>query len=164
MALVIHRFWKAICMTMPKVLAWFITFNFINIAWVFFRAKEWKDAVKVLKGMFNIDHINIVGYIEQKIIIVKNIYINFVEILVQPGDNKLSNFLTGFFDHYNNDTFIFLHILISAAIVISVRNSSQIIKIFSVNTLYLFMNILLFVSSIYILSFGTYSEFLYFNF
>jgi len=52
MALVIHRLWKAIGFTMPKLLAWFITFNFINIAWVFFRAKEWSDAIKVLEGMF----------------------------------------------------------------------------------------------------------------
>jgi hypothetical protein len=34
------------------VFAWFITFNFINISWVFFRAKEWDDALKVLDGMF----------------------------------------------------------------------------------------------------------------
>jgi hypothetical protein len=24
----------------------------VNIAWIFFRAKEWEDAIKVLKGMF----------------------------------------------------------------------------------------------------------------
>lgn len=53
MALVIHRFWKSLGMTIPKPLAWFITFNFINIAWVFFRAKEWEDAIKVLGGMFS---------------------------------------------------------------------------------------------------------------
>jgi hypothetical protein len=38
--------------TMNSILAWFITFNFINISWVFFRAKEWDDAIKVLRGMF----------------------------------------------------------------------------------------------------------------
>jgi len=54
MALVIHRFWKAIGMTMPKVLAWFITFNFINIAWVFFRAKDWGEAIMVLGGMVSL--------------------------------------------------------------------------------------------------------------
>ena len=52
MALVIHRGWKTLGLNMPKILAWFITFNFINIAWVFFRAKEWDDAIKVLNGMF----------------------------------------------------------------------------------------------------------------
>jgi len=51
-ALVIHRIWKKLGFTMHVVLAWFITFNFINIAWVFFRAKDFSDALKVLKAMF----------------------------------------------------------------------------------------------------------------
>lgn len=37
---------------MNKYLAWFITFNFINITWIFFRAKEWDDAYKILGAMF----------------------------------------------------------------------------------------------------------------
>ncbi|MFA6138649.1 MAG: MBOAT family protein [Sulfurimonas sp.] len=51
-ALVVHRFWSRFNFAMPKILAWFITFNFVNIAWIFFRAKEWEDALKVLNGMF----------------------------------------------------------------------------------------------------------------
>ena len=54
LALVIHRFWKKLGFSIPTLLAWFITFNFINIAWVFFRAKEWNDAMKVLSGMVDI--------------------------------------------------------------------------------------------------------------
>ena len=50
-ALVIHRLWKSFGFTMHRYLAWFITFNFVNIAWVFFRAKEWSDVKKVLWGM-----------------------------------------------------------------------------------------------------------------
>jgi len=52
LALVIHRAWQRVGIKLPKVWAWFITFNFINISWVFFRAKEWDDALKVLEGMF----------------------------------------------------------------------------------------------------------------
>lgn len=52
LALVIHRVWQKFGISLPRILAWFITFNFINIAWVFFRAKEWNDALKVLHGMF----------------------------------------------------------------------------------------------------------------
>ena len=55
-ALVMHRIWKKFGFNMPIILAWFLTFNFINIAWVFFRAKEWKDAIKILHGMIDIDH------------------------------------------------------------------------------------------------------------
>jgi D-alanyl-lipoteichoic acid acyltransferase DltB (MBOAT superfamily) len=52
MALVINHFWKSIGLKIPTLLAWFITFNFVNITWIFFRAKEWSDALKVLEGMF----------------------------------------------------------------------------------------------------------------
>ena len=52
LALVINHAWKRVGIKLPKLFAWFITFNFINIAWVFFRAKEWDDALKVLEGMF----------------------------------------------------------------------------------------------------------------
>jgi len=52
LALMIHRAWQKLGMKLPTILAWFITFNFINITWVFFRAKEWDDALKVLHGMF----------------------------------------------------------------------------------------------------------------
>jgi hypothetical protein len=51
-AMVIHRAWQKMGFRMHRLLAWFVTFNFINITWVFFRAKEWEDALKVLKGMF----------------------------------------------------------------------------------------------------------------
>ena len=51
-ALVIHRVWNNLGFQFNSFIAWFITFNFINISWVFFRAKEWSDALKVLKGMF----------------------------------------------------------------------------------------------------------------
>jgi len=51
-ALVVHRLWQKFDIKLNSLLAWFITFNFINISWVFFRAKEWDDAIKVLKAMF----------------------------------------------------------------------------------------------------------------
>jgi len=51
-ALVIHRAWQKLGFRMHTVLAWFITFNFINIAWVFFRASDFTSALKVLHGMF----------------------------------------------------------------------------------------------------------------
>jgi D-alanyl-lipoteichoic acid acyltransferase DltB (MBOAT superfamily) len=52
-ALAVHRLWSNLGFKLYKPLAWFITFNFINIGWVFFRAKEWEDAIKVLKAMFD---------------------------------------------------------------------------------------------------------------
>jgi len=56
-ALVIHRLWMKTGIRMNKVIAWFLTFNFINIAWVFFRAPNWNDALKIIKGMAGINGI-----------------------------------------------------------------------------------------------------------
>lgn len=41
-----------------KYLSIFITFNFVNIAWVFFRSNDLSTAFKVLKGMINISSLN----------------------------------------------------------------------------------------------------------
>jgi alginate O-acetyltransferase complex protein AlgI len=51
-AIVFHRAWQQMGLSMNQWLAWFITFNFVNITWIFFRAREWEDALKILKAMF----------------------------------------------------------------------------------------------------------------
>lgn len=50
-ALIIHRIWTKLNFRLPVILAWFITFNFINLTWIFFRAKDIEAAQKVLHGM-----------------------------------------------------------------------------------------------------------------
>lgn len=50
-AMVIHRIWKDLGLRMWGWVGWLLTFNFINITWVFFRAKDWESALKVLGGM-----------------------------------------------------------------------------------------------------------------
>ncbi|MDD3477092.1 MAG: MBOAT family protein [Sulfurimonas sp.] len=52
LGLVVHRVWSSLGIKMHTWLAWLITFNFINISWIFFRAKEFDDAIKILKSMF----------------------------------------------------------------------------------------------------------------
>jgi D-alanyl-lipoteichoic acid acyltransferase DltB (MBOAT superfamily) len=51
-AIVIHRIWQKLQFRFNKYIAWFLTFNFINLTWIFFRAKDLDDALKVLHGMF----------------------------------------------------------------------------------------------------------------
>lgn len=50
-AVMAHRLWQQFGLTLPRWLAWLITFNFINISWVFFRSQTLGDAWKVLAGM-----------------------------------------------------------------------------------------------------------------
>ena len=50
-ALAVHRLWKRLGGSMPATLAWLLTFLFVNLTWVFFRARTLEDAWRVLKGM-----------------------------------------------------------------------------------------------------------------
>lgn len=79
LAMIVHRIWSDLGFRMNKILAWIITFNFINITWVFFRAKTWDSALKVLDAMFSIeqlgrywlmDHLHIVIYLFVMLMIV----------------------------------------------------------------------------------------------
>jgi D-alanyl-lipoteichoic acid acyltransferase DltB (MBOAT superfamily) len=146
MALVIHRFWKSMGLTMPKIVAWFITFNFINIAWVFFRAKEWDDALKVLEGMFSLDNIVLPGFLVNKLSFLQNHGIHF-------GHS---------FSHLNAESYIVFWLLLGYIIVLGFKNSIQLLSEFKVNIYHtLFIVIALFISFFHI---QRYSEFIYFNF
>lgn len=52
--LIVHRTWTKSGFQLPNVVALILTFNFVNIAWVFFRAPAWEDAINVLSAMFGI--------------------------------------------------------------------------------------------------------------
>jgi len=49
--IVVHRAWKGLHVYLPDIAAWFLTFNFVNLAWIFFRAKSVDDALRIIKGM-----------------------------------------------------------------------------------------------------------------
>lgn len=51
-ALIIHRVWQKFNINLNTIIAWFITFNFINITWVFFRADSIQNAFGLLHKMF----------------------------------------------------------------------------------------------------------------
>jgi D-alanyl-lipoteichoic acid acyltransferase DltB (MBOAT superfamily) len=51
-ALVIHRQFEKLNLKVPNWIGITITFLFVNIAWIFFRATTWQDAVNVLNAMF----------------------------------------------------------------------------------------------------------------
>ena len=86
MALAIHRLWQTVGYKLPTVIAWIITFNFVNIAWVFFRAKEWDDAIKVLSGMIGFRELQLINPIW-----IISIFIGFVIILFLNNSMKYLN-------------------------------------------------------------------------
>ncbi|MDF1879352.1 MBOAT family protein, partial [Sulfurimonas sp. SAG-AH-194-C20] len=59
LALVIYKIWSKYGFKIWTCISWLITFNFINITWVFFRANEVEDAIKILSAMFSFDDIGL---------------------------------------------------------------------------------------------------------
>lgn len=51
----VNHLWKNLRRPIPGWLAWFITFNFVNVTLVFFRSRNFADAFKVLGGMVGLD-------------------------------------------------------------------------------------------------------------
>lgn len=52
-AIVIHRTWCNKGYSMNKFIGWILTFNLVNILWVFFRATTFNDAIKIITSMYN---------------------------------------------------------------------------------------------------------------
>ncbi|MCK4874682.1 MAG: MBOAT family protein, partial [Sulfurimonas sp.] len=144
-ALVINRIWQNFNFHMSKILAWFITFNFLNITWVFFRAKEWDDAIKVLEGMFGLSGI----VLQEKYL---KLIPSFVDLNIQAGRVT---------EHLVDGTKILIWILV-VFIILSLNNSVYQLKNFKLNYKTVTLSGIAFAASI--LSFNKVSEFLYFNF
>lgn len=60
-AVMIHRAWSRAGMKLPSAAAWFLTFMFVNVSWVFFRAKDLPAATKVLSGMVGLNGTPVFG-------------------------------------------------------------------------------------------------------
>jgi alginate O-acetyltransferase complex protein AlgI len=58
-ALMLHRAWKQAGMQMPAVAAWLMTFLFVNIAWVLFRATSFEGGLQILQGMAGVNGISV---------------------------------------------------------------------------------------------------------
>jgi D-alanyl-lipoteichoic acid acyltransferase DltB (MBOAT superfamily) len=146
LALAIHRLWQTLGFKMWTWLAWFITFNFINIAWVFFRAKEWDDAVKILTGMAGMSRVVISNKYANNFSFLSDYGITFDEVTKHIGSGSKS--LSWIF-------FTFFFILFF-------KNSIERSRKFKPNYKNLFLFLICFFYSILLLN--KVSEFLYFNF
>ena len=146
LALVIHRLWQTLGFKMWTWLAWLITFNFVNIAWVFFRAKEWDDAIKVLGGMVGTSGVIISDKFFYLLPFLANYGIDFDRVTKHIGDGSKS----------------LIWILLGIFFILYFKNSQEKFNEFGINNKTLFLTIIYFLSSI--LSLNQVSEFLYFNF
>lgn len=58
---IIFKLWQKTSIKLPNWVAWFITFQYVNLAWVFFRAPSWKSAIEVLESMIGLKGVAITG-------------------------------------------------------------------------------------------------------
>jgi len=145
-ALVINRIWNQLGFKMNALLGWFITFNFVNIAWVFFRAQEWDDAIKVLKGMVGANGIVLPTALSSSLGFLSNYGIEFGKFMenVQGNIWTLTWTLAGFI------------------IVLFFKNSMEKMNDFKLTNSTAFFTAVIFIYTIF--SMYKVSEFLYFNF
>ena len=146
LGIVINHYWRKYKVKMNNVLAWFITFNFVNITFVFFRAKDWDDAIKVLGSMFSLENIVLPRLLFSKLEFLNQYSVNFGPFL-QKIDGGIQTFIL---------------LILSFIVVLKFRNSTEKVYAFQSNyrtametIIYLFGGIL---------SLNRVSEFLYFNF
>ena len=144
-ALVIYRLWQKLGIQLYALIAWVITFNFINLAWIFFRAKELEDAFKVIKGMVGMSGVRLPRILESKLGFLSEWGVVFGYFIL----NVRGEF----------DTFIWIFI---GFILFWFRNSGEMRERFGANKRDTFMVIFaLCYSYVYM---GQVSTFIYFNF
>ncbi len=51
----INHLWRKTKYTLPQWMNWLLTFNAVNIAWIFFRAASFNDALNILIAMFDVN-------------------------------------------------------------------------------------------------------------
>jgi len=146
-AIVIHRAWSKFGLKLWTWLAWLITFNFVNIAWIFFRAKEWDDAVKVLTGMFSLNYVVFPSFLSNKLLFIDQ-YFN-----IQYG---------GFITNIKGGLDTVYWVLIGFVFTLLFKNSMELMAGFKTNKIYLTFNLFLIFYALG--EMNAISEFLYFNF
>ncbi len=158
-ALVIVHAWKQFGFRLHAFAAWFITFNFVNIAWVFFRAKEWDDAVKVLHGMMGLDGV----VISKRMVWIYHTTVQELFFLLPDLTGVKNKLLIFNFESY-------FWILLAIYIVAKMPNTYVIVDYPQLqnqklaNVKYAIFFGIIFLMSVLAMSMQTYTEFIYFNF
>ena len=149
-ALVIHRIWHGLSWQMPKWLAWLLTFNFINITWIFFRAKNIDDALRIICGMVDI----------------KSVYLPITAIPTNSlaWGGWLCDYLLKFLPVGLAANMPCFSAVIMAFMIISQKNSFELMMINGYKKIKLSIALLLFSVAMYSTMVTTSTVFLYFNF
>jgi D-alanyl-lipoteichoic acid acyltransferase DltB (MBOAT superfamily) len=95
-AMGVHRLWSRTGLTMPKWLAWLVTFHFVNVAWVFFRARSWDRAWLVLKGMCGLNGVVVSDHLRGPLGFLADWGVRFGPWITLPGGTRAIWMVLGF--------------------------------------------------------------------
>ena len=148
-AMVVYHLWKKLNLRMSALLAWVLTFIFVNASWVFFRAKDWGDAVGVLKGMIGINGI--------KLPFSLSAHLGFLSDRVAFHARLAGSDAGGLQKHIRNCRLLTYDYIR--------KNLNQMAEYFQPRSvMVLFTVFLLFVAFVYVIATDIPSQFIYFNF
>jgi alginate O-acetyltransferase complex protein AlgI len=146
-AISIHRAWSSFGFKLWNWFAWLLTFNFVNFAWVFFRADEWADAINIIKGMIGLNGFSPLTYAQVK---------NF--------DSETINNINIFLNVSPGDLAIYLVIATSTLLILHKNNSIEMMNSFIPSHKNLVFIILIYLVSFMFMNSMQLTEFLYFDF
>jgi len=145
-AIIVHRLWEKTGRQLPVWLAWLVTFNFVNAAWVFFRARAWKDAVKVVAGMGGLNGVVFFDILQSKrMAVLRAAGIRFMQ---------WNEIMKGGRD-------VYVYIVAAFGICLLLRNSNRLLDEYKPDWKVLFV---MAVGAYAMLNMEKLTEFLYFNF
>ena len=147
LAIAMHRAWSGLGIKLWSWCAWLLTFNFVNFAWIFFRAEEWDDAINIVEGMIGLNGISPLTY------------------------NQIRNFDSGTINSINIftnvspiDLAIYSVITVSTILILHKENSIEMMNSFIPNHKNLIFLVLIFLFSLMFMNSMQLTEFLYFDF
>ncbi|NVN89341.1 MAG: MBOAT family protein [Desulfuromonadales bacterium] len=149
-ALVLNHVWKKRRLRMGSFLGWFLTFNFVNLTFVIFRAKNLDEGLKVMKAMIGANGIILPKFLEKLFLTLSSFGVSF-------SDNMFAK-ING-----HGDIILMFAALLMAVFV---RNSNDFTdkKLFQPNLINLSVIVALILTNLLYLNSIRSQEFLYFGF
>ncbi len=141
----VHRLWKARGRALPGPLAWLVTFLFVNVAWVFFRAPDFPRAFELLKGMAGLHGVVLAPKLEHGLGWLSRVGVTFGPLPQLPESSEAMRFL-----------------IACLALVLATRNSRQLRDTFRFDLVHAVAIVALVV--IAVLNLGRVTEFVYVQF
>lgn len=143
-ALVFLRFWSRLQFSMHKVLAWTLTFLFVNLTWVPFRAVNLESTMKVVKGMCGLNGVVFPAKLK-KIPGLKSLGVDFGEWLV----------------NLQISLDVILYLILGLVACVAFKNSNKYVEEFRPDWKHFCLLMLMTMSLLFV---SRASDFLYFNF